>query len=101
MRPLCGFPRVFSRVDDRPPPGCGEIRSGGRYRPRTSASYRPTGGSVILQLGLRASLRMFTMRSRLLPLGLAFFGALLSGFALAQEYPGGLVIPPLPVVPGL
>jgi hypothetical protein len=44
---------------------------------------------------------MFPMRSRLLPLGLGFFGALLSGFALAQEYPGGLVIPPLPVVPGL
>ena len=41
------------------------------------------------------------MRSRLLPLGLGFIGAVLPGWVLAQDYPGGLNIPPIPVVPGV
>ena len=41
------------------------------------------------------------MRSRLWPLGLGLCGAVLSTWALAQDYPGGLNIPPIPVVPGV
>jgi hypothetical protein len=41
------------------------------------------------------------MRSHLLPLGLGLFGAVLPGWVLAQDYPGGLNIPPIPVVPGV
>src|SRR5829696_5793316 len=41
------------------------------------------------------------MRSRLLPLGLGLLGAVLPGWVLAQDYPGGLNIPPIPVVPGV
>ena len=41
------------------------------------------------------------MRSRVLLLGLGLFGAALPGWALAQGYPGGLIIPPIPVVPGV
>ena len=42
------------------------------------------------------------MHSRLLLLGLGLLGAVLPCGAIAQEYPGGLVIPPpIPVAPSL
>ena len=39
------------------------------------------------------------MRTRLLLLTLGFLGVAFP--ALAQEYPGGLIIPPIPAVPGV
>src|SRR5215212_4889425 len=47
--------------------------------------------------------RRFPMHSRIVVLGLALFGATLPGLAIAQSdllYSSGLVIPPLPVMPG-
>jgi hypothetical protein len=41
------------------------------------------------------------MHSRVLLLGLVLLGAVLPRWAIAQEYPGGLYIPPLPVVPSV